>query len=777
MKKRTLKQFINRNFAITIFSFNIIIGLAFSLIVRNYFVEKNKNEIYNSIELSVNQINNQLYANFQKMSFLSEIVLSQINNPRAFYDLNSTFKTIMSSEPNINKTFITLAVNKRIYEDDLFNLIDSLGQLDITWSKNIDNVVFLDSINASSNSYYFETLKNNPQIYVFNANSINQIKDIVITKPIVFPLFEGNTFIGIFGFDLNTNFISDILTKNELSQNTFVIDESGIILYNQSKNIYLGQPFTFLIRDNFANKEADIIKNKEFYELKNGKVLFFTPFTTQFGSTWKMGTFVDAKLIYQKANTYFIVIIVLFVVLAIVTLVFFTQFVEKISGFVTNINSQIADINKGKLKKTLNLETSVNEIDTIIENIEQMRQRLNRLVQIHNQIKTQHIETTLEPLSDEDIIAVSINEATDAIVDRQKSRQETVEQQRRAEWISDGLNVLHEATRVTEHRKIEDLTDQINKSISVYSNSFLTSIYLIENINNEQKLRAVSTFGLNTKYAFNKEINLGEGIIGTVALERKTQYYKVVPDDYEVIVTGLAEMKPKSILVQPLEYEKEFFGILEIAFLRNLEQYEIDFFTLASSEIALSIKNLLNNISNADLVEQMRKQKEEIEKAQILLQEKIKESQQNEKESTEREAIMRSMINAINNTLITIEYTTKGILLNANNNYLKISGYTLEEIRGINVLELVKSERKELEEVINRVAVGESVEKLMKRFTKFGEVRWFFSTYTPYYDANGNITKVIYFAFDLTEIKKHSEKLEKEISLMKKQVKILREKL
>ena len=260
-------------------------------------------------------------------------------------------------------------------------------------------------------------------------------------------------------------------------------------------------------------------------------------------------------------------------------------------------------------------------------------------------------------------------------------------------------------------------------------------------------------------------------------MERKVQYFKVIPDDYKTIITGLGEMKPKSILLQPLEYENEFFGIIEIAFLRYLDDYEIEYFKKVSSEIALSIKNILNNIAKEKLVEQLKNQTEEIEKAQKQLQEKVKELQTKEREASERESIMRSTYNAINNTLITIEYTTKGILLNANEKYLKASGYTLDEIRGVNVLDLVKTERQELEDIIKRVSEGESVEKLVKRFTKFGEEKWFYSTYTPYFDTSGNITKIIYFAFDLSELKKNLTKLEKEISILRKQVKILREKI
>jgi len=68
--------------------------------------------------------------------------------------------------------------------------------------------------------------------------------------------------------------------------------------------------------------------------------------------------------------------------------------------------------------------------------------------------------------------------------------------------------------------------------------------------------------------------------------------------------------------------------------------------------------------------------------------------------------------------------------------------------------------------IIRKVSHGESIERVVKRFTKYGEIKWLYSTYTPYYNAEGKITKILYFAFDITEKQNYIEKLEKEIKLL-----------
>ena len=113
------------------------------------------------------------------------------------------------------------------------------------------------------------------------------------------------------------------------------------------------------------------------------------------------------------------------------------------------------------------------------------------------------------------------------------------------------------------------------------------------------------------------------------------------------------------------------------------------------------------------------------------------------------------------------------MLLTANDKYLKNMHYDdLSEIQGVNVLDLVKTEREELETVIKNVSTtGQFYEKEMKRFTKSGEVRWLWSTYTPYYNYEGKITKILYFAIDITENKKHQEELENKIKELEAQLK------
>jgi len=264
-------------------------------------------------------------------------------------------------------------------------------------------------------------------------------------------------------------------------------------------------------------------------------------------------------------------------------------------------------------------------------------------------------------------------------------------------------------------------------------------------------------------------------LVGTCALEKRSIYLDNLPDDYITVMSGLGRSKPKFLAIVPMLYDEELIAVVEIAFIRELKDYEKKFLETMADTVASALVTARINAKTEQLMQQFRTQAATLAKNEKLMQDNIKELKAEQQKSLEREADMKGLIDAVNNTILTIEYTTEGVLLTANDKYLKTMHYDLSEIQGVNVLDLVKTEREELETVIKNVSTtGEFYEKEMKRFTKSGDVRWLWSTYTPYYNYEGKITKILYFAIDITENKKHQEELETKIKQLEEQIKSLK---
>lgn len=113
-------------------------------------------------------------------------------------------------------------------------------------------------------------------------------------------------------------------------------------------------------------------------------------------------------------------------------------------------------------------------------------------------------------------------------------------------------------------------------------------------------------------------------------------------------------------------------------------------------------------------------------------------------------------IAAINRSQAVIEFTLDGVILSANDNFLKTMGYAIEEIRGKHHSIFVppaKRETAEYREFWQRLRNGEFNSAEYERIGKNGKEVWILATYNPIMDDHGRPTMVVKFATDITEAK------------------------
>jgi methyl-accepting chemotaxis protein len=118
----------------------------------------------------------------------------------------------------------------------------------------------------------------------------------------------------------------------------------------------------------------------------------------------------------------------------------------------------------------------------------------------------------------------------------------------------------------------------------------------------------------------------------------------------------------------------------------------------------------------------------------------------------------QGILNGINITMATIEFTPTGIVLGANDNFLKTMNYSLADIKGKPHRIFVSKDISDTEEYktfwIN-LASGIPVAGVFERIDSHGEKVWLNAIYNPIVNASGNVIKVIKFAIDITTEKKN----------------------
>lgn len=112
------------------------------------------------------------------------------------------------------------------------------------------------------------------------------------------------------------------------------------------------------------------------------------------------------------------------------------------------------------------------------------------------------------------------------------------------------------------------------------------------------------------------------------------------------------------------------------------------------------------------------------------------------------------LIAAISRSQAMISFTKEGYILDANDNFLKTSGYRLDEIKGKHHRIFVEGKYGESQEYADfwkTLAEGNPMSAIYQRLNKAGEPIWLQASYNPIFDASGNIMKVTKFATDITQ--------------------------
>ena len=107
-----------------------------------------------------------------------------------------------------------------------------------------------------------------------------------------------------------------------------------------------------------------------------------------------------------------------------------------------------------------------------------------------------------------------------------------------------------------------------------------------------------------------------------------------------------------------------------------------------------------------------------------------------------------------------IEFDLDGTVVSANENFLRIFGYSLDEIAGKHhriLCEPGYPETPEYAEFWQKLGRGEYDADEFKRITKDGAEVWLQASYNPIFDMDGRPLKVVKFAADITvEVQKRS---------------------
>lgn len=462
----------------------------------------------------------------------------------------------------------------------------------------------------------------------------------------------------------------------------------------------------------------------------------------------------------STSHTAIMVLIVALFILA-VYFIFYLLF-KPISTRLLTIKHSIGELTEGIIPSHIST-TSNDDLGSIIRSLNLHFDNLRATANFTNSIANHNLNQEYTPLGNLDTLGNSlINLRNNLIINQDEEVKRKKEDEIRA-WTNAGLAKFADILR-QNNNNLSVLSDIIIQNIVNYLNANQGGIFIINDTDSNKHLELLATFAYNRKKIIQKTIAMGEGLVGTCAVEKQTIYLKEIPNNYISITSGLGEATPTNLLIAPLKQEEAIYGVIEIASFGEFAPHEIEFVEKVGVSIASTLNSVKNSIQTQYLLEQAQQQREEMSAQEEEMRQNMEEMQATQEEMSRKQVEFEAITATINQNLVFISLNEEGAITDANTNTSNLLGLNKQDIVGESLIDLVsKDQRNELMQAWDRVRTGESQNITLHMISEGNKDCYLQATIAPELDEMGYATKILLIGKDITETMNIEERAQKQV--------------
>lgn len=377
---------------------------------------------------------------------------------------------------------------------------------------------------------------------------------------------------------------------------------------------------------------------------------------------------------------------------------------------------------------------------------------------IHN-LKAGNLGAEIKHFSKDNDIDENLIELRETLLRNREIEQMRRKEDKQQHWVSEGIAQFGDILR-THTKDFEDLGYAVISELVRYLDVNQGGFFLAQTKDDGSKsLVQIACHAYARKKFPVGEVLWGEGLIGAVAVEKKSYYTNKIPDGYLTITSGLGRANPTYLLIVPLVLNEEVYGVFELASFAPIEDFQLQFIDRIAENTATTLNIMGSNLRTAKLLEETQEQTVQLAQQEEKVRQNMEELKAIQIEAARQSEKFVSFTNSVNHTLIRAEYDTNGILLYANTKFLKKLGYSgNREVEGKHISMFINEKDRDWFNSIwaGLAQGGVHFEGYMKHITKLGQDLWTMATYTCVRKDDGDVEKILFLAIDTTEQKKQS---------------------
>jgi PAS domain S-box-containing protein len=732
------------------------------------------------------------YANLAK-SNLDNFMVSARTISQTFSQFESleqekrrpTFDVILKSFLTNNPEYIA---SWSIWEPNTIDSLDNfyknkpgstfMGNYSPTYYKDGDSIkIQLSTSQVLFQGDYYTIPKNSRKETVLNPYyySYTELeKDEILQTNMIVPILSNDNFMGVVGVDV------PLTLFQELNQKIKPFDDGySILIANDGKIV--AHPDTSYINKNFIDLYPKSVKKHDiknfilkgspiafFMKPLNNKNLHFYSFSPVFIghsiTPWSFVMVVPKEKLMQKAHETIQMAIISGIAGIAILFIIIWIIASSISRPIVRTTNVLKEISVGNINESniLKIRTS-DEIGEMAQSVNKLMDGLNSTAMFAEQIGNGELSAKFDLLSDKDILGNSLLDMRQSLIYAKEEEKKRKLEDDKQNWITQGIAKFGELQR--EHNDdMNEFSFNIIKNLVSYLNAVQGAFFLLNNddsTNIHYELSSLIAFD-KRKY-IEKQILPGEELVGRCAEERKTIYIKEVPEDYVFITPGLKdEAKPRSLIVVPLNLNDIIYGVVELISYTPFENYHIEFVEKVGESLASTIAMIKVNLKTTDLLDQSRRQADELAQQEEEMRQNMEEMLATQEETEKKEHEKKGVINALKSSTLTAELDLEGNIISISDTFAAVFGISRKQMMDKNYeVFLPKDEETKLqmEECWMSINNNNPFEKEQK-ITSYQKTSWIYENFIPI-SQDGYVYKALLIAQNITEEKELQENIEK----------------
>ena len=583
------------------------------------------------------------------------------------------------------------------------------------------------------------------------------------------PLMERGRYIGLVAADITLDALQETVGNIQPFEESFafLVSNGGRFASHPNRNLH-----EKLMADHYTEDEGTqnltgkIQRGEAFSYISktlDGEFAYhsYSPvFVGETNTPWSIGITVPLRVISAQANRSFYISLAVGLIGLLILFSITMLIARRIAGPVEQITGLMKALSLGKIDKNMHLKIrSGDELEEMGEAFNLAIDGLVNKTEFASAIGNNQLDAELKLANEDDFLGKSLLEMRDNLKKSKEDEDKRKEEDKKRNWATEGFAKFGDILR-QNNDNLKVLSEEIIKNMVNYLKANQGGLFIINDSDSKEvSFDLYAAFAFSRKKYMERQIGLGEGLVGTCAIEKETIYLTNIPEDYIEITSGLGDARPSSLLIVPVKLENEVYGVLEIASFNTFQKYEMEFVEKVAENIASTISSVRINERTKYLLEQSQQQSEEMAAQEEEMRQNLEELQATQEESARKSAEMEGLLGALNSASYMVEYALNGEIISINEPFLRFLQLKRDQVIGTHHsdnMELTDKQKKEYDKFWNSLRNGQTL-KQQTRILINDKAYSLLETYSPILDSNGDVQKILKIAYDATEfeLKEH----------------------